>query len=189
MNYTAGLAALFGGSYQFGLSANTFGAPPAFVYDFSTRPIGVIEISFRSKYPVETPFFSNRVRIEAYNGAALVGRATLVNSDLSIPKNIAAVKTVSLDCAGESVSRVVVYVESAYAHPSFLAAAGYGIELTKFFIEDLSEGGGGSGGGVTPAENCNYTEDPATVCTYSEDSPATCAYSEEAATICTYSEG
>lgn len=182
MNYTAGVAALFGGTRQFSLVANTFDSPPAFTYDFTARSIGVIEISFRSKYPVATPIFANAVRIEAYSGTTRIGRATEYNSDLSVPKNINAVKVVSLDCGGASVDRVVAYVQSGYAHPAYLAAAGYGIELTKFSIEDLG------GGEVPPPENGIYIEDPAPSCGYSENAPPSCSYSEDPATTCTYTD-
>lgn len=181
MNYTAGVAALFGGTRQFSLSANTFDTSPSFTYDFVARPLGVIQISFRSKYPVATPFYTNAVRIEAYSGSTRIGRATEYNTDLSVPKNIDAVKVVSLDCGGASVDRVVVYVQSGYAHPASLAAAGYGIELTKFFIEDLSSG-------ATSPENGIYTEDPSPSCGYSEDAPPSCTYAEDPATTCTYTE-
>lgn len=186
MNYTSGIAALFGGFYQVVLSANTFNTTPIYTYDFSDRSIGVAQITFRAKYPVATPYWRNAVRIEAYNGSTLVGRSTRFTNDLATPGGLPTSWNVSLDCAGATVNRIVVWVESGYSHPTSLAAAGYGIELTKFFIEDLGGGGGGGGGGTAP--NCVYSEDSAPTCTYSEDTSPSCSYAEDPATTCTYTE-
>jgi hypothetical protein len=146
MNYTSGIAAEFGGFYQIQLSANTFNTTPIYTYDFTARSIGVAQITFRAKYPATTPYWRNAVRIEAYNSATLVGRSTRFTSDIGTPGGLPTIWDVSLDCASATVTRIVVYIESGYSHPSYLAAAGYGIELTKFFVEDLGGGDGGDGG-------------------------------------------
>jgi hypothetical protein len=134
---------------QYTLNDNPAVAPNT-GYTFSERPVGITTLSFRSINEVGTApsVWASAIRISCYTAAGvLVQTASKYSSDITPGANtFGATYTASLDCAGAMVARVAVYIETQFSVPGTLSVQGYGIELSKFYVEDLSSGGGGETG-------------------------------------------